>query len=167
MGESSDINFNHEDIEKVDFEGYISDEFNKINENLKRILANNKDIETSKSQYQFDENGVVIFDGSAIETPKNDIIQDQIIDNPFKVNYVQSDSKPENDISEIKGTYQFDANGVIITDENFVDANEKIKTNVEYQFDANGVIVEDSSQTNKNNNTSTYKFDQNGIIIGE
>lgn len=60
------IAFNHSDIDSVDFLGYVSTEYDKLNLRLTKNIEKYSEDKEVKNNYiynfKFDENGVVIFD---------------------------------------------------------------------------------------------------------
>lgn len=90
------ISFNHSDIEKISFMGYINDNYKKLNDKL-----NSNDSEYNKEHnvdnkvtynFVFDENGVVIFDPIVMEKNNNngnsDISNEKNeLRNPFQEKY--------------------------------------------------------------------------------
>ena len=86
------ISFKHSDIEKIDFLGYkdiLHDKFNKILLNNTKELDLEDDNKKTIANFQFDENGVIIFDSSAnLQTGvANPETKDTSINNPFNIEY--------------------------------------------------------------------------------
>ena len=112
------------------------------------------------ANFQFDENGVIIFDSSAnLQTGvANPETKDTSINNPFNIEYksVARAINPNKD--QILSPYTFDENG-IITGDKLAEAASP------FVFDENGVIVEEKGQQKKPK--YEFKFDENGIIIDE
>ena len=184
------ISFKHSDIEKIDFLGYkdiLHDKFNKILLNNTKELDLEDDNKKTIANFQFDENGVIIFDSSAnLQTGvANPETKDTSINNPFNIEYksVARAINPNKD--QILSPYTFDENGIItgdklaeaaspfVFDENGVIVEEKgqqKKPKYEFKFDENGIIideklVEEKGQPKETNNE--FKFDENGIIIDD
>ena len=157
------ISFKHSDIEKIDFLGYkdiLHDKFNKILLNNTKELDLEDDNKKTIANFQFDENGVIIFDSSAnLQTGvANPETKDTSINNPFNIEYksVARAINPNKD--QILSPYTFDENG-IITGDKLAEAASP------FVFDENGVIVEEKGQQKKPK--YEFKFDENGIIIDE
>lgn len=163
-------NFNHTDIETIDFVGYKNDEQKTFEDLLNRLTGNVSEEEKAKkfhednemfltsnksySKLLFDENGVVMIAEPA--KPK----------------------EPENNAK-----YHFDANGTVISVERpeqenpfhveYKDSKEVKETpskdwNIfkNIKFDENGTVV--SAEVNeepKENTLNKIEFDENGVVI--
>lgn len=186
------ISFNHSDIENIDFLGYQSELHNNLNTLL---LQNTSQLEKDKenvtvvSNFQFDENGVIIFDGtSSLNVNEEEKNSEPIesLDNPFNIEYKPEDRDVNKDQEQILNKFVFDENGIIISDGSesidtngesnaVVNDNSQVsENNVEsvsgYRFDENGVVISDGGVVADNNveeSTSGYKFDENGVIISD
>lgn len=163
--------FMNNEINKIDFMGYMDDTYTKFTKGLvqKNVSTeiprreSNQDeklpIEQNETKsYRFDENGVVIFD-------------------PFANKYMPSEVSPSN--------YKFDAMADARLSQNSKESviSEKTAnavTSNQYEFDENGIIIVDHTNENKtstsNENTLSvnnvadtskqlYEFDENGVII--
>ncbi len=183
--------FNHYNIESIDFMGYETEAHQIMNNNLLKKNTSPKKVEANGvfSNFKFDENGVVIFDGSVQETtpqveekkdtpnPFNEIYkknteekkEDNTIFNQFKFDengVVIAEEQP----SSVSG-FKFDENGVVIADDTITDTPSS-----EFQFDENGVVVGETTNTVSDNNSnvqfeekpvSNYQFDENGVVVAE
>ncbi|MBE6150038.1 MAG: DUF4176 domain-containing protein [Firmicutes bacterium] len=149
--------FNHTDIENIEFIGYESEEYTILNNNLLNNNVSSEAVEETKlmTNFKFDENGVVIFDGSVkteevAETKKS-------TSNPFNQIYMKQETKVE----EKKGfeQFKFDENGVVIAEE-----TESIGG---FKFDENGIVIMDNYSEPQNQEESGFKFDENGVVISD
>ncbi len=135
---SSNIAFNHQDIEKVDFMGYESDLYKNLNTNLLSAsvieLAKEKATTNSKPKYVFDKNGVIIMDNTVVEPEKK--VESKPLSNPFEMNYETKEVNASNE------RFKFDENGVIIED---LTVSKPVETKSKYKFDENGIIIEDNT----------------------
>ncbi len=164
---SQAVSFNHDDIVSVDFLGYKNNDFEVFNNNLNR-KNETAPVETDQAvikNFQFDENGVVIFDPTVPQKETVEPIKEEKIENPFQVTEtVTKEANTENNV--FNGKYKFDENGVVIEDNN-VTTNTNASA---YTFDENGFVVSDNTVAKKEETPSTdtkYKFDENGVVIGE
>ena len=170
--------FNHEEIQSVNFVGFKTDEYIRLDNllnlnfsseenNYKKISEFHKENDmflTSNDSYSkllFDENGVVMI---AEEQLKKGEIQfdengyvikaniENKVDNPFSLNKQKLEAKEEIEPEDwnIFHKLEFDENGVVITDDDV-----KTKTVVNSEFDDNGILVSEQK----------YVFDENGIIV--
>ena len=177
------ISFNHDDIERIDYLGFkdiLHDNFNKI------LIAQNGKIDqendkvTTVSNFQFDENGVVIFDGTLTkqdnQTNVSGVNTPQVVDNPFKMDYKPEDRNVNQDQQKILNSYIFDANGVVISDgitNNNLESTANTPQESRYEFDANGVVISDGTTNNNLESTanmpqeSRYEFDANGVVVSD
>ena len=186
------ISFNHTDIISIDYMGYKNEQYQVFNDNLNREKQTDTNYETKPvlKNFQFDENGVVIFDPTVPEE-SNSVISNETISNPFQVNELTPKIEEKTNIFD---RYKFDENGVVISDETvsqpprytfdengFVIGDNTVTeevpiqnqgTNSKYQFDENGTVIGDNTVTEEvpiqNQGTSSkYQFDENGMVIGE
>ncbi len=178
------INFNHSDIQKIDFMGYKNEQYDKFLGLLNRLngdttnnsLKNNKKGETiltSSSSYQkllFDENGVVIvaepvkeektdikFDSNGVVISVND---KKTFDNPFHKDFTNENIKSQTEPSKWD---IFDEN---ISDKSLKNDVEKTNYNEKLskiEFDENGTVI--SVGKEELENSAKYKFDENGTLI--
>ena len=177
------ISFNHDDIEKIDYLGFkdiLHDNFNKI------LLAQNGSIDqesenvTTGANFQFDENGVIIFDGTVTkaETQNNSNVANttQVVTNPFKMEYKPEDRDVNKDQEKILNSYVFDENGVVVSDgtvNNNPEPTPNAPQETGYQFDENGVIISDGTVNNNPEPTPNapqeagYQFDENGVVVSD
>ena len=164
---SQAISFNHDDIVSVDYIGYKNEEFEILNGNLKRKVdtpAVNDD-QAIFNNFQFDENGVVIFDPTVpfenvpVSEVNNDIDANSV-SNPFQVSQVQQEQVESND--DIFGNIKFDENGVVIEDNTAPLPEESA-----FKFDENGFVIEDNTAPLNDTveDEPLIKFDENGIVI--
>jgi len=132
--ENKSYSFNHSDIEKVEYLGYITDDYRKFNDILNRQQAEKKDGYQTKevlSNIKFDENGVVIYDPIQSSFPVKQKFEPPVpttnnssigvkVDNPFIPTNIgaraktSSDSKKPEQWSIFK-SIEFDENGVVIS----------------------------------------------------
>lgn len=183
------ISFNHDDIENVDFKGYMNEDADKLFMVLQNKLSGTLFHEVSLEQevpsfsnIEFDENGYVVKAESS--TPSS---------NPF-VNNVEIE-KPQTATS-IFQNIRFDENGTVISadkvDENGdvesqnlesetsnamatnnVEENQVATANQsaeeEYEFDENGTVIavktKDAPTDANNLDSEEYQFDENGVVI--
>lgn len=143
--------FNQSDITNVDFQGFISEQYNDLLQKLGKTIAKAASSPASQSIYQFDKDGFVISDLSVKEEPK---------EAPKKR----------------KSTFKFDENGVVIS-EDFVE--ELMPTDVapnQYLFDAEkdaqADVVKDNTVLTIENNKDVnylggYTFDDNGTVLSD
>ena len=170
MLNDSVVLFNHDDIEKVVFEGYKSDLYNNLNSNLANAnvieAVSKKTKNENTNRFVFDSNGVIIMDNTVSEDVVS--METPVKTNPFAMEYKQSEVK------ENVSKFKFDENGVIIEDGTVTE--EKVNTTSPFEFDRNGFIIEDNSYASvpaeeekvenvTSTSTSGYKFDENGVII--
>lgn len=190
--------FNHENIVEVNFMGYISSEHEILKNNLLKNNVSEEKVESNGifTNFKFDENGVVIFDGSVKETPKTEE-EPKNATNPFNEIYKKPVENKEKNNKEIFSKFKFDKNGVVIAEEQssnasgfkfdengFVIADNTVKTkdtkstNIQsednvskesgFKFDENGMVISDETVNVSNNIPNTqYQFDENGVVIGE
>src|SRR5574344_26852 len=165
------VSFNNVDIEKIVYDGYKNDDFEKLNKSLNiangsKILDNIK--QSSKLNIAFDENGVVVFDADRLDA---DIIDsDEKTENPFTApDVVQTkDIKQKNPSSwPIFNHLEFDENGVVKK------AVENDPNNPNDVDDVPTVLISKNNKENiakEINNSSTpsgFKFDENGFVISD
>ena len=168
------VSFNHNDVEKIDFLGYkdiLHDNFNKILLKNTSKLDIDDERKTTIANFQFDENGVVIFDGTVsqdMDVLQSTTLEREIeIDNPFNRHY-EPEIRPVNkNQSEILSPYVFDENGIIIAENPVTEKKAETKSNNDspYIFDENGVIIGEKGQEEVKN--SNFKFDENGVVISD
>lgn len=134
------VSFNHEEIEKIEYVGFKNEQYEIFNNMLNRKEEETTQYEQSAvmSNFKFDENGVVVFDGSV---------------------------KEETEILENKSPVVLNSNP-FITPTNYV-SEENNTTNDIFKFDENGVVIDDNSTSNKGQTQSKYQFDENGFVIAE
>lgn len=192
------VSFNHEEIEKIEYMGFKNEQYEIFNNMLNRKEEENTtqyEQSAIMSNFKFDENGVVVFDGSVKqETEVLENISPIVSNsNPFiaPTNYVSEENNTLNDI------FKFDENGVVIDDNS---TSNKVQTQSKYQFDENGFVIaeiddttqetkpsEEISTSNnlldknrdtisepkipnlelKSDNQPSYQFDENGIVVEE
>lgn len=148
--------FNHTDIEEIVFNGFKDSEFDKFNLELNK-QSSEVITTTKKGEFQFDENGVVIFDPNDVQNVEEETEEKAEVVNPFTtINEQQSNKETKNIFDNIK----FDENGVVIED------NTVVSDKPMYVFDENGFIIEDNSaQAQPQEIESNVKFDENGMVI--
>ena len=187
------LSFNHTDIEKIEFVGYVDenqrkfmDIFNSVTGNISEeekaakfhkkedmILTSNE----SYSKLLFDENGVVMIaekkensSNENIEKYKFDengtviaINNNEKVNNPFVQDYSSSSNKKAKKKTNIFSNIKFDENGTVVED-NSVD-NKKNMIN-DIVFDKNGTVIQvGKAELEHMGNVSKYKFDENGTLI--
>lgn len=178
-------NFNHSDIEEVNFIGYLNDDQKKFNNMLKR-LTNDETKEYTKddwilssgnsySKILFDENGVVVLAEPIVEEKKlnNNIKFDENgvviaddsakVNNPFYKSYEDVVSLPINNENNIFSNVEFDENGVVVSTETF-DSQKKESLN-KIEFDENGVVISTGVSTRPEEVETNYEFDENGTVV--
>lgn len=154
--------FNHNEIQKVEHMGFESQEHTILNNNLLKKNISEEKIEQNGvfNNFKFDENGVVIFDG----TISNEVVEPEekkSVTNPFNEIYMKPIDKIPSE-NTIFNRFKFDKNGVVIAD-NTVSMPQNVSG---YQFDENGVVVADNT-TAIPQNVGGYQFDENGVVIAE
>ena len=187
-------NFNHTDIEKIDFMGYQNEESKKFQRNFNTVVGNvnEEDVDinyekpidmilTSNKVYSkllFDENGVVMIaepvkSSNEIKKNKLDIEfdKDGYVISTSDESVVDNPFKKEykSPVIEEKSPTQWKIFDDIEFDENGVVVAENTKqldntTLSNIEFDENGVVIAINSESIKNNK---YIFDENGVIISE
>ena len=100
------LSFNHSDIDRVEFLGYISDEYNKLNmrltQNVEKYCKDKEVKNNINYNFKFDENGVVIFDPMVDYNYENYRVDEKIenskedIFNPFRDRYESALNKDSN-----------------------------------------------------------------------
>lgn len=127
--------FNHSDIEKVIFEGYVDENYNVLNKNMLTQLTN-KDVETLKqnvnmSNIKYNDNGVVLYDELLefkLDPEINKLLDSLEVKNPF---VKKNEIKPSSDKSvEVVNK---DSNDNIDNDTNLY----------HYQFNEDGITIEE------------------------
>lgn len=165
--------FNHSDIEKVDFIGYINEEQEKFKKLLNK-LTNNTDESKNEdwvlasneaySKILFDENGVVVLAEPAPEVNKKDEIrfdkngfvvsvETNKQNNPFYQNYDSVEQSKEVSNSIINNNLDDKIDSKMF--------EEQKKSLNKIEFDENGFVVSVKEEKSMNQ----YKFDENGILI--
>ena len=176
------VSFNHDDVEKVDYLGFkdeLYDNFNNILLAQSGKIDESKENTTTISNFQFDENGVVIFDGTVNQevnqnTPSQSINNQESVTNPFKMEYTPENRNVNQDQNEIISPYVFDENGIVISDGTVTNETQEASSSNTggYQFDENGIVISDGTVTNEtqeasSSNTGGYQFDEKGIVISD
>ena len=147
--------FNHKDIENVIFRGYESDEHINFN----NVLLKKQESKSKNKDLEFDSNGVVIFDGDSTEET---VVEEKPLEvkNPFKTEVNDTpvtEVVKSNDWSIFK-PFKFDANGRVISDEEFPtevsveDVNNKIAIDGDKFVVAEETSIETSIKEPKANN---------------
>ncbi len=127
----SHICFNHSDILTIEHMGYKNGDFELLNSKLNNQLENKIINDNVFTNFEFDENGVVIFAQPVVkEEKKEQLIQEKVIssnnvgsvNNPFhkEIDYEQSiltEAKEEEKNWPIFSNLKFDENGVVISAE--------------------------------------------------
>ncbi len=128
---SNRICFNHGDILTIEYMGYKNADFELLNKKLNSQQENKTINNNVFTNFEFDENGVVIFAQPSTKTEKKEQpIQEKVIstndvggvNNPFhkEMNYEQSISKETTEEGKdwpIFSNIKFDENGVVISAE--------------------------------------------------
>ena len=181
---SQSLSFNHSDIMFINYDGFKNEQFDVLNENLKR--KNEFGVEEEHAvlkNFKFDENGVVIFDPT-VETNVETIEDDEKNQfNPFRVKNSEPAAKDANSTifdkasfdenGVVKGgfaipKYEFDENGVVIKDNTKLieqAASGKPAPSGQYEFDENGVVIKDNSVKGVAPRKGRFEFDENGVVI--
>lgn len=127
------ICFNHSDILSIEYMGYVDSNFTLFNRRLNnqqvdKVINN----DTIFANFEFDENGVVVFAQPSVETKKEEsVVQSTIsankqsnINNPFYKAMVYEptvveEKKPDEETKDwpIFNNIQFDENGVVVSAE--------------------------------------------------
>ena len=172
--------FNHSQVYELYSLGYKNEESRIFNGTLTsvqnvqsveedEILAPMKEVKAEKIEdqdftisvediptIQFDENGVVIADGTEVEE-KNSVFTSPL---QFDENGVVISDGNEAVISEpltsSQAPIQFDENGVVVSD-----GSVEVKEETKIQFDSNGVVIADG---NPKEEAPTLKIDENGVV---
>jgi len=132
--ENKSCSFNHSDIEKIDYLGYITEDYKKFNDILNRQQEEKAEEYQEKevlSNIKFDENGVVIYDPIKSSFPSRKKVEPQVqfgetsameikVENPFVPTNIGADildngsrdSRKANQWSIFK-SIEFDENGVV------------------------------------------------------
>lgn len=185
---NQDAYFNHDEIEKIEFLGYEGMEYKQFLKSfiLDEEAVNNKiEADNNFRNIQFDENGIVVFDGVTNSDTSNELKDIQFDENGFVISIsndkttnpfvtpiefeANKDPEENKDMSIFKN-YKFDENGFVVSDGNetvveIVDDKQEEVTNSGIKFDENGFVIEDL--TNKSSETSNIQFDENGFVISE
>lgn len=179
-------NFNHDDIENIDFIGYINEEQEKFKGLLNRLTGNVSEEEKAKefhknndmfltsnasySKLLFDENGVVMI----AETAKPEVKENKTLEYTFdengvviSVNNYDNVSNPFKYNSENSPKVVQQNDWSILNDKKIDNSNElenrkTIELN-KIEFDENGVVI--SVGSSESNNNKTYEFDENGVVV--
>ena len=176
------VSFNHDDVEKVDYLGFkdeLYDNFNNILLAQSGKIDESKENTTTISNFQFDENGVVIFDGTVNQevnqnTSSQSVNSQESVTNPFKMEYTPENRNVNQDQNEIISPYVFDENGIVISDGTVTNEAQEVPASNTggYQFDENGIVISDGTVTNEtqeasSSNTGGYQYDEKGIVISD
>lgn len=166
------VSFDHDDIEKVEYMGFKNEQYEIFNNTLNRS-GEKEEVEYEQkpymSNFKFDENGVVVFDGNVVEE-KNEVVDYQVPpvsnSNPFMAQTNYADDEANN--TSKANIFMFDENGVVISDRSAI-LELKPANMPSYKFDENGTVIEDDSEVNQQPEqlTSNIKFDENGFVISE
>ena len=117
MLKSSYCSFNHNDIKKVDFVGYVEDAYLKLNKTL-NIIDNDLVIEDDIEEQKLDDNNVDLLEIEKLE-PVNEL-ESINYDTLESINYdtLESNKKEEKEKKEefVIPHYEFDESGIIIKD---------------------------------------------------
>lgn len=125
------ISFNHSDISKVDYMGYVNDDFRNFNNSISGIVNEVEEIKDDGdlfNNFSFDENGVVTYESVEPEpeisnevyfgTETQEVEEFGIRENPFntKITSVNIQTETEESPEEwnIFKKIEFDENGVVI-----------------------------------------------------
>jgi len=179
------ISFNHGDIKKVDYMGYK----NEAHDNLSGVLLGenipipDKAYEENPnfSNFKFDENGVVIFDGPMVEETfqNEETSYKEMLQNPFNEEFELTPRDNPGKVDNISSGFKFDENGVILEDNHGI-ANTP-EEQPRFVFDENGVIIADNTvikedvmktgeaidNSDKSSGAAGFEFDENGVIIAD
>lgn len=170
------VSFDHADIEKIEYMGFKNDQYEIFNNMLNRS-EEKEEVEYEQkpymSNFKFDENGVVVFDGSIVEETKEEVIDYQVPPvsnfNPFMAQTNYADDEIAN--TSKANIFMFDENGVVISD-NSVSENSRPQSR--YQFDENGFVIGETEITeeipkeeSKPESTNNFEFDENGVVISD
>ena len=158
---SRTVSFNHSDIVSVDYIGFKNNEFDALNNNLKNNGAAVNTAQVS-SGFQFDENGVVLFDPDSISA--SNATED--VANPFQVSTPAASTQAADSNASIFGQVQFDENGFVIFDPDAEPENGA--TTGGFVFDENGFVVSDpDAEPATPVAASGLQFDANGVVIAD
>lgn len=170
------VSFDHDDIDKVEYMGFKNEQYEIFNNMLNRS-DEQEEIEYEQkpfmSNFKFDENGVVVFDGN-IQEEQTEVMNNQIPlvsnSNPFmtQTNYA-SDDETNNSIKT--DIFKFNEDGVVISDDS---VSENSKPQSRYQFDENGFVIGETNvteempkQESETESTNNFEFDENGTVISD
>lgn len=178
-------NFNHDDIEKIDFVGYKNEELYKFQRIFNSCVGNEQSDEeeakefhlkndmhlTSSKTYSkllFDENGVVMIAEPVVESKDSKKPKIEFDENGYVVSVIEDDevSNPFKKNYEYKDSENDEPSDWKIFDKSEVESNEDDKkldssSLSQIEFDENGIVV---SVTGENLN-SKYTFDEDGTLI--
>ena len=171
-------NFNHTDIESIDFVGYRNEEQRVFDNLLNRLTGNDKyEVEkaakfhqendmflTSNSTYSkilFDENGVVMIADPVVKEEKTEIEESNDWSNiRFDESGTVVSADLENDV--INPFYKEYSSFEIQEPEHSDSKNWNIFNNIE--FDENGTVISSGLEEDKSS-LNQIEFDENGIVI--
>lgn len=174
--------FNHDQISELYSYGY-KDETGKIHlaslddGTPNAVLPSNDDQVTTANNFGFffDENGVVVVDTTAQETPEpvpvaagggfvfdeNGVIiadvnaEKQEESAPLET--AENNTAVSEEVAPVSNNYKFDENGVVVSDKTAPATNA-------FQFDENGVVTVDETAP-LIPSVNNFQFDENGVVI--
>lgn len=177
--------FNHSDIEEILFMGFVNDDQRKFKNMLNKLTGNDDSNDYQKDDWSlassgsyskllFDENGVVVLAEPVKETKKNSkinfdkdgfVISEETLDieNPFYKDYSNVAKKYTENFNSIFTKYEFDENGVVVSDKSNIDSKKQELLN-KINFDENGFVISSKEEV-EIKKVNRYEFDENGILI--
>ena len=174
--------FNHDQISELYSYGY-KDETGKIHlaslddGTPNAVLPSNDDQVTTANNFGFffDENGVVVVDTTAQETPEpvpvaagggfafdeNGVIIADVNaekqEGSAPLETAENNTAVSEEVAPVSNNYKFDENGVVVSDKTAPATNA-------FQFDENGVVTVDETAP-LIPSVNNFQFDENGVVI--
>lgn len=155
---------NSNEILDVVFEGYKDNTFNTFKDELEsNVLTSPVPSKPTKVDIYFDENGVVVSDGTTkkIEDEK----YRKLVDNPFVTSFKETKKEEVDKNSSnwpIFKDIQFDSEGNVIVAEEY--GKIDIPSDLGVSFEENSVVLSGSSEKKTE---TTIRFDENGTVISD
>lgn len=161
---NNNYSFNHEEIVKVIFNGYVSDEYNVLIANLLDKISNfNNAKEESQS-----ENDLLLHDINDNNLAIDNIKLDDLNDISLNEHAVDIPKTDDDELQHTKLFYEFDENNFVT---GVKEQEEKQKDNQNSNVDERTFVPaeptneEGNYNENQEFNIPHYTFDENGIII--
>ena len=155
---------NSNEILDVVFEGYKDNTFNTFKDELEsNVLTSPVPSKPTKVDIYFDENGVVVSDGTTKKL--EDEKYRKLVENPF-ITSVKEPKKEEVDKNSsnwpIFKDIQFDSEGNVIVAEEY--GKIDIPSDLGVSFEEDSVVLSGSSEKKTE---TTIRFDENGTVISD